>query len=474
MTQQRRRAVWIGVAAVAAIAAYWIFHRGGDSTTTVGKGARGGDLQAVSVAKAQLGPMLVQLTGLGTVTPRSTVTVHSQIDGQLMKVYFTDGQLVKAGDPLADLDSRSAEATLAQAQGQKTRDEALLETAKIDLQRYQTLLTQDSIAKQQVDTQASLVKQYEGAIQTDQGQIAAAQVQVAYSHIKAPVSGRVGLRQVDPGNIVHSGDTNGLVVITQLQPINTLFTVPEDKLGDVMQRMAESGPSNTLPVEVWDRSNKILIASGTLVAVDNQVDVSTGTVRLKAEFPNTDQKLFPNQFVNARLQLEQRENQIIVPASAVQQGAKGPYVFVVTNSPTTISSGHKTETAEATEASPTTSAKKHGGAGGGTSPWIVNMRPVTVGPAQDDSISIITGLQADEIVVTDGADKLRDNGRIMIPAFQHHHGTDASATTPAPDASAPSDVSSSEIEKSETPAHHKKRDHNSSGNNGGSGNGNAD
>ena len=473
MAQQRRRAFWkwVGVALlIAAVLVFWIFHRNGKDDAA-GKSGSNSSLQAVGITKAQLGSMQVQVTGLGTVTPRSVVSVHSQTDGQLMKVYFSDGQLVKAGDLLVDLDARPAQATLIQAQGQKTRDEALLATAKIDLDRYQTLLTQDSIAKQQVDTQASLVKQYTGTVQTDQGQIDAAKVQVAYSHIKAPVSGRVGLRQIDSGNIVHAGDANGLVVITQLQPIDTLFTVPEDRLADVMQQMTEN--SNTLPVELWDRSNKTLLASGTLIAVDNQVDVSTGTVRLKAEFPNTDQKLFPNQFVNARLQLEHREDQVIIPTAAIQQGAKGPFVYVVTNSPIVPkSSGEKPEKDNSDSASGQANAaaaggKKRNGAGGGNSPWIVNMRTIAVGPAQDDSVSIINGLQAGEIVVTDGADKLRENARVMIPAFQKNHGTGVSAS--AVSTSSTEEISDTEIEKQDSPAHPRLKH---GPNNGGSGNGN--
>jgi multidrug efflux system membrane fusion protein len=475
--RSNRRLVAVGVA-VAALAgvAWWMGWIGGGGASPNARGGFANNLQAVGVTQARSGPMDVEVTGLGTVTPRRTVTVHTQTDGQLMKLYFTEGQLVKEGEPLADLDDRPAKAQLAQAQGQLARDQALLATARLDLERYQTLFAQDSIARQQLDTQASLVKQYEGAVRTDEGQVANAQVQVTYAHIKAPISGRAGLRQVDPGNVVHSGDENGLVVITELDPIDALFTIPEDRLGDVngaMSRATADDPSGTIFVSAWDRTNQTQLASGTLVAVDNQVDVSTGTVKLKAEFPNPDGKLFPNQFVNARMLLEHRENQVIVPAAAVQQGSKGAFVYVLVNSPTTVAARAR---AQASSGSGRHGRGGRGAGAGGNSPWVVSLRGVTVGPAQDDSVSILSGLDAGETIVTDGADRLKDGARVMVPQL-------ASSTAPMPAASpapaagavsatAPGTVSATlQKEHADSPAHphrHPGR------NNGGNGNGNAD
>jgi multidrug efflux system membrane fusion protein len=327
----------------------------------------------VLVDVARQSDVNIYLGGLGTVTPLKTVTVRSRVEGELLKVAFTEGQVVQAGDLLAEIDPRPFHVMLMQAEGQLARDQALLANARIDLERYRTLFQQDSIAKQQVDTQAALVRQYEGGVRTDQSQIDNAKLQLTYARVTAPISGRLGLRQVDPGNVVRASDPNGIVVITQLQPIAVVFTIPQDSLQAVLKKIREGDKA---PVEGWDRENRQKLADGTLITVDNQIDLTTGTVKLKAEFPNADGALFPNQFVNVRMLVETRKGLTVVPASAVQRGAQGMFVYVAKEDNT------------------------------------VTVRPVKVGPTDGPLTAIDAGVQTGERVVVDGVDRLREGAKI--------------------------------------------------------------
>ena len=362
----------VGAATVAG-AVWWVYHSNSGGAKVQ---KRKGDMPfAVAVATVQKQDVGIELTALGTVTSTSTVTVRSRVDGQLDKVHFIEGELVKQGQLLAELDPRPYQATLTQTQGQLLRDQALLKNAELDLVRYQQLQKQDSIATQQVDTQKALVQQYEGTVKLDQGLVDNAQLQLTYSRITAPVSGRVGLRQVDPGNIVHASDSNGLVVITQIQPINVVFAVPETSLSQVLQ--AKKG-SDQLKVAVWDRDNRNRLAEGTLLAIDNQLNASTGTVNLKARFANEQQQLFPNQFVNVHLQLGKQADAITVPTAAVQLGKVGSYTYTVNPDQT------------------------------------VGITKITTGFVSGDNTIITQGLQPGQRVVVDGLDKLRDGAKVEV------------------------------------------------------------
>lgn len=329
----------------------------------------------VLVASAKTADVDITLNALGTVVARSTVTVRPRVDGQLLRLAFEEGQVVTKGQLLAEIDPRPFEVQLAQAQGQLERDRAQLQNAQTDLQRYQGLLAKDSIAKQQVDTQAALVRQLQGTVASDQSQVDSARLQLSFTRITAPVGGRAGLKQVDAGNMVRTSDVNGLLVITEVQPIATVFSVPSDNIAEV----AASLRDGQAPVaEAWDRSGTRRIAQGRLVALDNQIDVATGTIRLKAEFSNEDGGLFPNQFVNVRLRVRTLKDALVIPMSAVQRSSSGTYVFVVA---------------------------ADGKAG---------VRRVGLGQAFDDKVVVLEGVSAGERVIIDGSDRVRE-GAVVEP-----------------------------------------------------------
>jgi len=339
-------------------------------------GGRGGPATTVGVATATQADIPVVIDALGTVTAAATATVRAQVSGVLQKIHFSEGQMVKAGQVLATIDPRPFEMALLQAQGTRQRDEAQVESARLMLSRYQTLLTQDSIARQDVDTQAALVKQLEGTIMTDRAAEGVAKINLGYTQVKAPISGRVGLRTVDIGNLVTSGDAAGIAVITQLNPIDVEFAVPQDRVPELQARIVSD---DTLPAIALDRTRTDKLAAGRFQALDNQVDVQTGTVRAKARFANGDAKLFPSQFVNLRLEVRTIKNAIMVPVTALRHGATGDFVYVLNTNKT------------------------------------VSLRPVTRGQATVDKIQIATGLKVGEQVITEGADRLKDGAKVTLP-----------------------------------------------------------
>lgn len=342
-----------------------------------GAGRRGAPATTVGVATAEQADIPVHLDALGTVVPAATATVRPQVSGVVQKILFTEGQAVKAGQVLATIDPRPFEMALLQARGQRQRDEAQLENARLTLGRYRTLLEQESIARQEVDTQAALVKQLEGTVMTDRAAEGVARLNVGYTQVKAPISGRVGLRTIDIGNLVSTGDANGVAVITQLSPIDVEFAVPQDQVPALQARIAQGAK---LPATALDRTRTDVLATGSFRALDNQVDVQTGTVRAKARFANADNKLFPSQFVNLRLVLDTIEDAVVVPVTALRHGADGDFVYVLNAQDRTVS-----------------------------------QRAVTRGQATVDRVQVASGLKAGEQVITEGADRLRDGAKVTLP-----------------------------------------------------------
>jgi multidrug efflux system membrane fusion protein len=369
-----RRAIWIALAILLAAAAiWWLYHRASGRTG----GGRAGLSTPFPVVAAPVttGDININYNALGTVTPLATVTVRSQVSGQITQIAFKEGQMVKQGDLLVVVDPRPFQAVVEQTEGTQAKDLSLLKQAQTDLARYQTLAKQDSIARQTVDDQAHLVNQYIAQAKVDQGVVDAAKLNLSYSSVTAPISGRAGLRLVDLGNYVTANDAGGLVVLTQLQPITVTFSLPEDDLPAIMKRMASGA---NLPVAAYDRSNTNKLATGALAAVDSQIDTTTGTVKMRAQFDNKDGVLFPNQFVNVQVLVDTLHDTTVIPTAAVQRGAPGTFVYVVNPDNT------------------------------------VKVTPIKIGPVQGESTSVTSGISTGTQVVVDGADKLKDNAKIAL------------------------------------------------------------
>lgn len=340
-------------------------------------GGRGGAPATVGVAQAKKSDIPLHIDALGTIASPAAATVRAQVSGVLQKIHFTEGQNVKAGQLLAQVDPRPYEMALMQASGQRQRDEAQLENARLVLKRYQTLLEQDSIARQDVDTQAALVKQLEGTVVTDRAAEGTAKINLGYTKVVAPIAGKIGLRAVDLGNVVGPGDANGLVVITQMAPIDATFSIAQDQLTSLRQRLVSG---EQMKVVAWDRGRTRELASGRFLALDNQVDVQTGTARAKARFANEDLSLTPGQFVNIRLQLGSLPDSVTIPVSALRHGSSGDYVFVLNAESKTVS-----------------------------------LRNVQAGPIVDDQVQILSGLTPGVSVITEGGDRLRDGSSVILP-----------------------------------------------------------
>ncbi|MEQ1531653.1 MAG: MdtA/MuxA family multidrug efflux RND transporter periplasmic adaptor subunit [Methylococcales bacterium] len=379
----KRSYIWLGFLLIAAIilgAGYFLYPFSVHPTKVDPKADSSGhgDDDApvpVSVQTAGQADFPVYLNGLGTVTALRTVTVRPRVDGIVERVTFTEGQLVKAGQLLAEIDPRPFQIQLQQAQGQLMRDEALLKNAEIDYQRYQTLLEQDSIAAQQTTTQASQVKQYRGIVEMDKAQVANAKLQLDYAQVSAPISGQVGLRQIDQGNLVHANDSTGLVVITQLQPISVVFNLPEDKVQAVLQRWRVN---QNIHIEAYDRAGKNKLAEGKLLALDNQIDASTGTLKLKAQFDNNDGTLFANQFVNIKMHLDTLSAVTLISSAAVQNDSQGAFVYVL-------------------------NADKK-----------AQIRRISLGPSDGDQVVVLANLSAGELVVSAGVDQLHEGSLVDV------------------------------------------------------------
>lgn len=392
--------VIISIAIVSAIG-WWYWHKqeaaaqanNGSDASQDKRGERGGKRGGkngdkptpVVVADVVKGDIRVIQTALGTATPSAVVTVSSRINGQLTRVLFKEGQLVQKGELLAEIDPRPFLTALTQVQGQATRNQALLKNSQIDLERFKTLQSQDSIASQQVDAQASLVQQYQGTVQADQGLVENAKLQLSFSRITSPISGRIGLRQVDGGNNITT--TNPIAVINAVHPIHVVFTLPEDRVADLIaQIQAGKQAGKTLPVEVWDKANSKLLTSGHLESLDNQIDTTSGTVKIKAQFTNTDNALFPNQFVNVRLLSNTLRNVNVLPNSAIQQGSAGAYVYRI----------------------------RQMGKGDKDGVETVAVQAVKLGQVDGDKVAVLEGLNIGDQVVVSGIDKLKDNAKVVI------------------------------------------------------------
>lgn len=371
---------------LAAVGIFWVAHRALAAQSATAKAPRGPAVVPVVTAVARTGDMSIYLTGLGSVTPLNTVAVHTRVDGQVDKVSFTEGGIVHQGDVLAEIDPRPFNVQLEQAEGQLLKDQALLKNAQLDLQRYQS--APGSFTQQQIDTQNSTIGQAQGAIRIDQGAIDSAKLNLAYCKVTAPITGKIGFRLVDPGNIIHATDTTPLAVITQLEPITVVFNLPEDNLQQVLKATGKQG---AMPVDAYSRDATTKISSGMLLAVDNQVDPTTGTIRFKGSFPNTDNLLYPSQFVNARLLVDVRRAAIMIPSVAVQRSPTSTFVYVVKSDDT------------------------------------VDMRDINIGPSEGDDTLIATGLAAGELVVTGGVDKLLQGAKVSIDKVAAHGGSSTTA-----------------------------------------------
>jgi multidrug efflux system membrane fusion protein len=376
-SKRRRWLWWVLLLILALAAAYWWNGRGRSAaaksgSAKTGRGAAGAAVPVVAV-QAQKGNIGVYVSGLGAITPIYTVTVKSRVDGELIAVHFKEGDLVKKGDPLIEIDPRPDNAVMVQAAGALERDRALLANARVDLTRYTTLVAQEAVPEQQLATQRALVSQYEGTITNDQGVLDAAKVNVDYCHITSPIDGIIGLRLVDPGNIVHSTDSNGMIVIAQIQPISVIFTLGEGQIPGVLQKVRAG---QKLTVEAWDKSSTMKIATGTLDTIDNLIDQTTGTLKFRAVFDNQNRALYPNQFVNARLLQQEKAGVTLLPSAAIQRNTNDTYVWLIKPDNT------------------------------------VTARSIKIGTAEGDQSEITSGLQPGDKVVMTGVDKLEEGSKV--------------------------------------------------------------